>query len=317
MISEFGRPTRASDDDVFRTLFVAYPDALVVADGAGKIVLANPAAAALLGYAVVELVGMEIDVLVPDAVRSRHASYREAFGQAPRARPMGGQTDLVARRKDGIEVVVEIALSPLQDHGLPLVVAAIRDIGAYPRMKQALQRARYSEQLAEVGRLAVVRDPQMLLDRVPAVAAEALEVDVAMVYLLEPNGLQLLVASKAGAMEGEGIGDRVVNRPDTSLGFVLAGGRSVIVPDYANERRFTVPSVYRDAGLQSALAVPLSDLGRTIGVLAVRSCQLRVFGADEVRPLKANPLHHARGNLPAIVCTREIFLSQLLRQHSK
>src|SRR5829696_2529326 len=86
VIPEFGRPTRASDDDVFRTLFGAYPDALVVADRAGKIVLANPAAAALLGYTIVELVGMEIDVLVPDAVRSRHAAYREAFGQAPRAR---------------------------------------------------------------------------------------------------------------------------------------------------------------------------------------------------------------------------------------
>src|SRR5439155_8447223 len=48
-------------DDVFRTLFIAYPDALVVADPAGKIVLANPSAAALLGYEVLELVGMKID----------------------------------------------------------------------------------------------------------------------------------------------------------------------------------------------------------------------------------------------------------------
>jgi PAS domain S-box-containing protein len=284
VIPEFGRPTRASDDDVFRTLFLAYPDALVVVDQAGKIVLANPAAAALLGYAVVELVGMEIDALVPDAVRARHAAYREAFGEAPRARPMGRQTDLVARRKDGSEVVVEIALSPLQDHGFPLVVAAIRDIGAYPRMKQALQRARYSEQLAQVGRLAVdVRDPQVLLDRAPAVAAEALQLDLATVYVLQPNGLELRVASIAGTMPGEKVGDCVANRPDSSLGFVLAKGRHVIVPDYSVERRFQVPRRYLDAGLTSALAVPLSDLGRTIGVFAVRSRQPRLFGGDEVR----------------------------------
>ena len=134
-------PAGTDEPNVFRSLFVANPDALVVADAHGVVVLANPAAAALLGYAVEELVGIEIDALVPDAVRPRHASFRAAFGRDPMPRPMGMQTDLVARRKDGSEVMVEIALSPLQDHGLPLVVAAIRDIGAYPRMKLALRRA--------------------------------------------------------------------------------------------------------------------------------------------------------------------------------
>ena len=160
------------------------------------------------------------------------------FAREPRARPMGKQTDLVARRKDGSEVVVEIALSPLQDHGHPLVVAAIRDIGAYPRMKQALLRAHYSELLARVGRLAVdTRDPQVLLDRVPAAAAEALQVEVAMVYLLEPSLLELRIAGGVGAMPGEAIGQRVANRPDTSLGFVLAQGRPIVVADYRQRDR--------------------------------------------------------------------------------
>ena len=269
---------------VYRTLFLAYPDALVVADAAGRIVLANPSAAALLGYEVDELVGLAIDALVPDAVRDRHAAYRESFNDDPRARPMGRQTELVARRKDGSEVVVEIALSPLQDHGLPLVVAAIRDIGAYPRMKQALQRARYSEQLARVGRLAVdAREPQKLLDEIPAVAAEALAADVAIVYLLQPNRVELRVAGLVGDMPGEAIGDCIPNRPDTSLGRVLADGRSLAIPDYMSERRVKVPSAYLDAGLTSGLVVPLSDLGRTIGVLVIRSRQRRDFAADEVR----------------------------------
>ncbi|HEY2188590.1 MAG TPA: PAS domain S-box protein, partial [Caldimonas sp.] len=278
----------ADIDSVYRTLFLAYPDALVVADRGGHIVLANPSAAALLGYAGDELVGMAIDDLVPDAVRSRHAAYRASFDRAPRARPMGKETELVARRKDGSEVVVEIALSPLQDHGHPLVVAAIRDIGAYPRMKQALQRARYSETLAQVGRLAVdVPDPQVLLDRVPVTAAEALEVDVAIVYLLQQDRLELRVASVSGEMPGERVGDLFPNRTDTSLGLVLAGGRSLVVPDYASERRFTVPSGYLQAGLTSGLAVPISDLGRAIGVLVVRSRQRRDFGGDEVRFLES------------------------------
>ena len=215
---------------------------------------------------------MGIDELVPDSIRPRHAEYRQAFAREPRARPMGKQTDLVARRKDGTEVVVEIALSPLQDHGHPLVVAAIRDIGAYPRMKQALLRAHYSEVLARVGRLAVdTRDPQVLLDRVPAAASEALQVELAMVYLLEPSLLELRIAGGVGSMPGEAIGQRVANRPDTSLGFVLAQGRPIVVRDYRQETRFNVPAAYLKAGLISAVGVPLSDRGRTIGVLVVRS----------------------------------------------
>jgi PAS domain S-box-containing protein len=282
------RSTSVDESAVYRSLFAAYPDALVVADDAGTIILANPSAAALLGYAIDELVGMAVEQLVPDSIRTRHAEYRRAFGRNPQARPMGKQTELIARRKDGSEVVVEIALSPLREHGQPLVIAAIRDIGGYPRMKQALQRAHYSEQLAQVGRLAVdTRDPQVLLDRIPRVAVEALELDVAVVYLLQANALELSVASMAGAMPGEAIGDRIANRPDTSLGFVLAQGRSINVPDYLLETRFKVPQVYLDAGLTSALAVPLSDRGRTIGVVVVRSRAKRLFGDDEVRFLES------------------------------
>ena len=162
-------PFGIDEHTVFRSLFLAYPDALLLVDQAGSIVLANPSAAQLLGYSVEELAGLNVDALVPDSIRPRHASYREAYGQAPRARPMGTQMELVAKRKDGSEVIVEIALSPLQDHGLPFVVVAVRGIGAYPRVKQALQRARYSEHLAQLGRLAVdARDPQVLLDHLPA-----------------------------------------------------------------------------------------------------------------------------------------------------
>jgi len=285
----FARMLRGLDEtDVFRSLFLAYPDALIVADAAGHVVLANPSAAALLGYTVDELVGLEIDHLVPDHVRPQHAAYRGAFARAPRARPMGKQTELVARRKDGSVVVVEIALSPLQDHGLPLVVAAIRDIGAYPRMKQALQRAHYSEHLAQLGRLAVdTRDPQVLLDHVPVRAAAALNVDMAIVYLLEKDQRELRVASAVGSMAGERPGDTVARRPDTSLGLVLSEGRSINVADYRHETRFSVPQAYLDEGLTSALAVPLSDRGRTIGVLVVRSREQRHFGGDEERFLES------------------------------
>ncbi|HEY9028711.1 MAG TPA: PAS domain S-box protein, partial [Burkholderiaceae bacterium] len=281
-------PTGIDERTVFRSLFAAYPDALLLVDGSGTIVLANPSAAALLGYGVEELMGLGVDALVPDAIRPRHAAYREAYGHAPRARPMGTQMELVAKRRNGSEVMVEIALSPLQSHGLPFVVAAIRDIGAYPRVKQALQRARYSEHLAQLGRLAVdARDPQTLLEQVPAIAAEALQVEVAMVFLLDRDRQEFRVASGVGMVPGEEVGMRVANRIDTPPGFVCAQGRAVVVADYRDERRFVVPPAYLAAGLVSALAVPLSDRGRVVGALTVRSRAQTRFGDDELRFLES------------------------------
>jgi PAS domain S-box-containing protein len=277
-------PAGVDERTVFRSLFVAYPDALLLVDSAGKIVMANPSAATLLGYRVDELAGLDVDALVPDGIRPRHASFRAGYAVAPRARPMGTQMELVARRKDGSEVMVEIALSPLQEHGLPLVVAAIRGIGAYPRVRQALQRARYSEHLAHFGRLVVdSRDARMLLEQAPLIAAQALEVDVAMVFLLEPDRATLRVASAFGNVPGEEVGARIVHRPDSSPGFVLSKGEPLIVGDYRTEQRFEVPQGYLAAGLLSALAVPVSDRGRTIGAFSVRSRETQRFGDEELR----------------------------------
>ena len=281
-------PPGIDEPSVFRTLFAAYPDALIVADARGRVVLANPAAAGLLGYSGAELVGLNVDVLVPDAIRPRHAAYRGAYAHLPKPRPMGNGMELVAKRRDGSEVMVEIALSPLQSHGLPLVVAAIRGIGAYPRVKQALQRARYGEHLAQLGRLAVdSRDPQVLLERVPAIAAQALEVEVSMVFLLEADRLNFRVASGVGHLDGETPGSLVPNRLDTPQGFVLAEGRPVVVSDYRTERRFRVPPAYLAAGLASGLAVPLTDRGKVIGALTVRSHEAGRFGDDERRFLES------------------------------
>ncbi|WPG41358.1 PAS domain S-box protein [Variovorax sp. EBFNA2] len=283
-----GLPSGIDEGSVFRSLFIAYPDSLLLVDQSGSIMLANPCAATLLGYAQDELVGLNVDVLVPDSIRPRHASYREAYGHAPRSRPMGTQMELVAKRKDGSEVMVEIALSPLQNHGLPFVVAAIRDIGAYPRVKQALQRARYSEHLAQLGRLAVdTRDLQVVLEHVPEIITTALQVEVAMVWLLDSSRLEFRVASGVGLVAGEEIGARIANRPDTPPGFVLSQGRPVLVPDYRTEHRFSVPQTYLDSGLVSALAVPLSDMGRVIGMLSVRSKESKRFGDEEVRFLES------------------------------
>ena len=281
-------PPGDDPEDVFRTIFLAYPDALLVVDSAGLIAMANAAAATLLGYTVEELVGLAVDALVPEQIRARHASYRKVYGQAPTPRPMGRRMDLTAQRKDGSEVMVEIALSPLQNHGHPFVVAAIRDIGAYPRVQQALQRARYSEHLAQLGRLAVdTRDLQVMLEHVPSIITTALQVEVAAVWLLDGKRSEFALVSGVGLLRGEYIGTRIANTPETPLGYVASSAAPVIVSDYRLETRFVVPPLYLDSGLVSAMAVPLSDRGRVIGMLSARSKEVDRFGVEELRFLES------------------------------
>jgi len=275
-------PHDAGDDGVFCALFAGYPDALIVTDASGTIALANPAAASLLRYEPDALLGLSVDALVPDATRPRHATYRNAYGRDPRPRPMGTQR-LAARRSDGSEVQVEIALSPVLANGRPLVVAAIRDMSDYPRIQLATRRSRYNEFVAQLGRAAVdARDPQVLFERLPGLCAEALHADVVRVFVLEPDRLEFRVAAGVGGVPGEPVGARVANRADTPPGYVVQQGKPVIVEDYASERRFAVPPVYLELGLTSALAVPVSDRGRVIGALSVSSRADRPFGSDEV-----------------------------------
>ena len=273
---------------LYRSIFSAYPDALLLVDGKGIIELANPAAESLLGYTAQELVGLSVDALVPDSIRPRHAEYRAGYAKAPRPRPMGTDMELVAKRRDGSEVMVEISLSPLSDQGLPQVVVAIRGVGNYPRVKRALRRAHYAEFVARMGRLAVdARDANQVLEQLPAMAAEALEVQVAIVFLLEPNLLEFRVAAGFGLLPSEPVGTLLPNRPDTPPGYIYVHGTPVIVPDYREEKRYHVPQAYLDAGLTSAMAVPLSDRGQTVGALAVRSTQAQRFGGDELHFLES------------------------------
>lgn len=128
-----------------RGLIEAVPDALVIVDHLGRIVLVNHQTERLFGYRREELTGQLIEVLVPERFRERHVGQRNSYFAAPHERPMGKGLELFGRRKDGHDVPVEISLSPLVTSAGPLVVSSIRDVSERKRAEIQLRKmeARY------------------------------------------------------------------------------------------------------------------------------------------------------------------------------
>jgi PAS domain S-box-containing protein len=124
----------------FQQIFEVLPDAVVVTDAAGKIQFANRQAEKMFGYQLEELIGQPVEILIP-ARFADHSKHRETYLAHPRQRPIGSGLELVARRKEGLEFPVDIALSPLETAGGLAVIVTIRDITPWNLAVQDLKRS--------------------------------------------------------------------------------------------------------------------------------------------------------------------------------
>lgn len=134
--------TGISSDERFRLVVEAAPNAMVMVDKDGLVVMVNAATERLFGYDRADLLGQPVEMLVPDRHRRDHAGLRRGFFQhAHSSRPMGAGRDLFARHRDGSEFPVEIGLNPIQtDSGL-MVLSAIVDISDRTQKLQRLNEA--------------------------------------------------------------------------------------------------------------------------------------------------------------------------------
>lgn len=153
-----------SIEATFQALLEAAPDAIVIVDGRGRIVVVNSQTERLFGYRRDELIDQPVELLLPAHLHDMHIRHRARYTSAPRTRPMGSERDLAALRKDGSTFPVEISLSALTtDEGL-LITSVIRDTTQRKLAEQAL--ARQASRLREQANLLelvydaiIVRDP--------------------------------------------------------------------------------------------------------------------------------------------------------------
>lgn len=125
----------------FRLVVEASPNAMVMVDRAGEIVMVNAQAERVFGYSRVELLGQTVEMLVPQRFRGHHPGLREVFSAEPRARPMGAGRDLYGLKKDGSEFPVEIGLNPIETEEGTMVLSAIVDITERKAAEAALKES--------------------------------------------------------------------------------------------------------------------------------------------------------------------------------
>jgi PAS domain S-box-containing protein len=145
-------------DKEFPKLLEFAPDAMILSARHGPIVLVNSQTEFLFGYSREELIGQNVDILVPVRFRVLHSNRRAEYSKAPRVRPMGMGTRIFGLKKNGEEFPVEISLSPIEIDGETLNISAIRDISERVRNEQKL-----NDTLKELGDFKFALDQHAIL----------------------------------------------------------------------------------------------------------------------------------------------------------
>jgi PAS domain S-box-containing protein len=126
----------------FKGLLESAPDAMVITNADGTIIIINAQTEKLFGFTRHEIVGKKVELLIPERFQHNHAQHREGYVENPKVRGMGAGMELFGRRKDGSEFPVEISLSPLKitDQDGLNVIAAIRDITKQVESREVIKK---------------------------------------------------------------------------------------------------------------------------------------------------------------------------------
>ena len=214
------------------TLFESIPEMVIVVDTAGKIMYSNEHCSEIVGWTPSELAGKQIETLIPERLRPRHRLHRKAYVVEPKARPMGSGLLLKALHRDGREVPVEIALSPLGGE-LKATVATVRDV---------TERLETAEQLVEAQTRLEVLDDR---DRI------ARELHDSVIQRLFAAGLHLQAST---------------DRPDTTQRVTAVVDE---IDEAIREIRGVIFTLHRpaqlDSGLEAALRAGINEAARLLG----------------------------------------------------
>lgn len=273
----------------FRGLLDTAYDAIVTVDPRGYIDFANCSSKKWLGYEPEELIGQSIEVLVPNRFRSPHIQQRGHYAHHPVSRPMGQNLQLWAKRKDGSEFPVEIALSPFSTANGVNTAAFIRDM---TDQKRAEEQQRF---LLEMSRLLTETvQYQERLQRLADLVVPQLA-DLCTVHVIEDEKLILKAASQRKSMNAELIwqlaGNEGILRHGQNFCFdqVVKSGGSKLFGSISEEmlRSFVhhepaLMSSLQELQPKSMMLAPMIVRGRNLGLISFIRCEENLYSEKDL-----------------------------------
>lgn len=259
-------------DEIFHRIFQSAADAMVVTDDQGQIVRMNAQTEVLFGYAEQELIGHDVEILVPQRSRKAHTQNRSQYMEKPRSRAMGVAVDVIGLRKDGSEIPLEISLNPLITESQVLVITNIRDVSERKITEKMRKDLAFETTLSKLSAAFINLPP----DRVDREVIEGLRLlgdvmDADRGSLGEMDESGTLSITHSWARPGfPPFPDRVIAQSLPWLeqrirrGEVSFSERAEDLPSEANRERAYMESL----GLKSSLVVPFRIGGKVTGVLS-------------------------------------------------
>ncbi|MBU8871647.1 MAG: SpoIIE family protein phosphatase [Gemmatimonadales bacterium] len=255
-------------EGMFRKLLEAAPDAMVVADQAGDIILVNAVTEKLFGYSRNELLGRKVEILVPAGAREQHVGHRHDYEHNPHRRPMGSGIEVAGRRKDSSIFPAEVSLGPLEVEGRRMVFSVIRDISERKRVEDDarkslnLQLAIAAILQASVEAVSVEEFLQQTLDLLLDMPWLVLQSKGA-IFLSEDGSDVLVMKAKKGLSES-----LLADCSKVPFGHCLCGqaaaSRRIIFSDCVDERHVTR---YEGMTPHGHYCVPIESGDRLYGVI--------------------------------------------------
>jgi len=276
---------RNPDESIpYNDLIESAPNAIVIVDDKGSIVLVNAQAEEVFGYSRDELLGQPIEILIPERFRSRHLTDRNNYISAPSARSMGQNAASYGRRKDGSEFPAEVDLSSLTTGRGLRVMSIIRDVTERKRFDIMLRYQMAELTMLHKVTLATVEatHEEELLGQSTEIIGDTLYPDSFGIALLDERtsvpGLRLHHSYRGVSTAKK---ESVIKRGEGAMGQVAADGAARRVSD---TRLAPEHTPFADKTL-SQLCVPLKVNDKVIGVINVESKQPNAFSDQDERLL--------------------------------
>ncbi len=267
----------------FSSFLEAAPDAVVISDEHGKIVRVNGQTEKMFGHLRDDLIGEEVELLLPERLRDGHRIQRASYANNPSTRRMGEALSLSGLRKDGTEFPVEISLSPIPDRDGILIACVIRDVTERKRVEVALEKKNERLQLLleTAGTLLSASDPDAMLHGLLTKVGPHMGLDTYFNFKVDVSGDALSLVSSEGVPD-----ESKHTKEKLEFGQAISGtvalSRQPMVANNIQQSDDLNARLVKRIGLRAYVCNPLISDNILLGTLSFGSRSKDEFDPDEL-----------------------------------